>query len=140
MKLSFLSEGQNPQINWRVSNLDFSKQLASHHSTKLQGLQHGMHYGCDFHSLFKLGQLVSHHSFNCWELGGLGGNHYIGKLQVCGFAGKFSLELGGGAWGKNLKWQTQFIAVVVVACIAHMCLAKKFCLDLGVLGENALTN
>ena len=47
---------------------------------------------------------------------------------------------GGGAWGKILKWQTQFFAVVIVACIAHMCLAKKFCLDLGVLGENALTN
>ena len=46
----------------------------------------------------------------------------------------------GGGLGENLKWQTQFIAVVIVACIAHMCLAKKFCLDLGVLGENALTN
>ena len=30
------------------------------------------------------------------------GNHYIGKLQVCGFAGKFSLELGGGL-GEKLE-------------------------------------
>ena len=32
------------------------------------------------------------------------------------------------------------LGVLVQACIAHMCLAKKFCFDLGVLGENALTN
>ena len=109
-------------------------QLVSHHSTKLQGLQHGMHYGCDFHSLFKLGQLVSHHSFKCWELGVLGETITLANFKFAALQGSF-LWSWGGAWGKNLKWQTQFIAVVIVACIAHMCLAKKIVWSWGFWGK-----
>ena len=58
--------------------------------------------------------------------------------SLCKIVENCSLELGGGAWGKILKWQTQFFAVVIVACIAHMCLAKKVLFGAGGLGGKCI--